>query len=178
MFSGNLGLVMGRGRPRLLKTLVDFPRREFSINELARVSQVPFATAWRAARDWEKNGLVSTRLLGRARLVRLANEKYASELMKTAFLPSIQQSSLETVREVLARERRVEKAFLFGSVAEGMEVAGSDLDVALLVKREFDAADLVGKTFDETGCKLVPLQFSSKKDFEEFLKEKKKVKLK
>ena len=177
-FVGGLGLVSGRGKPRLLKLLCDFPGRDFTINGLAKEAEVPFASAWRAVRDWEAAGFVQTRVLGRARVVRLSNEQYASSLLNAAFVPSLQQSSLGAVRQALSSEPRVKRAFLFGSVAEGREKPGSDLDVALLVEKEFDVSPLVNKVFDETGCKLIALQFSSTTRLEAFLKGKKSEELK
>ena len=173
-----LGLVSGKGRARLLRELSDFPGRDFTVNGLAKAAGAPFATAWRAVRDWENAGLVHTRILGKARAVRLSNPAYAALLLKAVLLPSMQQSALESVRTRLAAQRGVKKAFLFGSVAEGVEIPNSDLDVALLVEKERDLAPLVNQIFDETGCKAVFLQFTSESKYSSFARGKKTVELK
>ncbi len=173
-----LRTVMASGRRGLLETLVEFPAREFTISELARVSKVPFANAWRAVREWEQSGLVESRLVGRARVVKLANKNYAAKLLGAASVPSMQKDSVSTLRELLKKLPQVKKAFLFGSVAEGRESMQSDVDAALLVSKEFDAALLMQKFLMDTSCKLMPLQFTSARELEAFLKGKKTVQLK
>ncbi|MFH0973353.1 MAG: nucleotidyltransferase domain-containing protein [Candidatus Micrarchaeota archaeon] len=172
-----LGLVAKRGRQELLKTLLEFPNREFTINELAKTAGVPFASAWRAVREWEQAGFIETRLVGRARLVRLRNKDYAARLLQASGFPSTQNAALEAVRKELEKEVGVKRAFVFGSVAEGKETPSSDVDLALLVSKRVDAYGLISRVFDATGCRLVPLQFSSARKFADFVSLKRGVNL-
>ncbi len=173
-----LRTVMASGRRELLEILVGFPNREFTVNGLAREAGVPFANAWRAVREWEQSGLVESRLVGRARVVRLANRDYAGRLLSAAGFPSMQRDSVSSLRKLLEKVPQVEKAFLFGSVAEGREGPESDVDAALLVSKKFDAALLMQKFLMETSCKLMPLQFTSKRGLDAFLKGRKTAELK
>lgn len=173
-----LKTVSASSRPELLKVLVEFPNREFTVSELARTSHVPFANAWRAVREWELSGLVESRFVGRARVVKLANKNYAEKLLGAVNVSSMQKDSVSTLRELLKKLPQVKKAFLFGSVAEGRETPQSDVDAAFLVSKEFDATLLMQKFLMETACKLMPLQFTSKRELDGFLKGKKTVLLK
>ena len=53
----------------------------------------------------------------------------------------------------------------------------SDVDLALLVSKRIDAYGLISRVFDATGCRLVPLQFSSARKFADFVSLKRGVNL-
>jgi len=59
-------LIKYSGSRQMLERLLKFPERQFTINELARESGVPFASAWRLVRRWEPAGIIETGKVGRS----------------------------------------------------------------------------------------------------------------
>lgn len=91
---------------------------------------------------------------------------------------SPQAFAARSLKEFLAKEKKVRQAFLFGSVAKGEEKLSSDVDLALLAEKSFDANALVYYCFERFGAKIVPLVFSNEKELKEFLSGKKTERLK
>jgi len=64
-------LIKGKGRVDLLRFLIENSDKEFTISELSRVTGVPFGTTWYAIRDWEKNEIVESKKVGKAKVVKI-----------------------------------------------------------------------------------------------------------
>lgn len=172
-------LVKYRGSRKLLETLVKFPNRQFTINELAKEAGVPFASAWRLVRRWEPAGMIETGRVGRSVTVRLRRSEYLDSVLSLLKISASPQAfTARALRAMLAGEERVKEAYLFGSVAKGDEKLESDIDVALLVKKGYDANAIVFEAYGKFGTKVVPITFRSKKELMEFMAGKKGRRLK
>ncbi|MBI5636171.1 nucleotidyltransferase domain-containing protein [Candidatus Micrarchaeota archaeon] len=172
-------LVKYAGSRELLKTLLMFPNRQFTINELAKEASVPFASAWRMVKRWEPAGLIVTGKVGKSVTVRLRKSEYldsVSSLLKLSVSPQV--FTAKAIRPLLAKENGIREAYLFGSVARGEEKLSSDIDVALLAEKGFNANDLVFGAYEKYGTKVVPIVFSRKKELDEFMSGKKGERLK
>ena len=171
-------LVKYKGAKSVLETLLKFPKRQFSINELAKTSEIPFSSCWRLVRKWEPAGIIETGRLGKSVTVKLRQSGYAkraAELVKLSASP--QAFAVEALKKMLKKTRGVKEVFLFGSVAKGEEKLESDVDLAVLAGREFDADALVFSVYEKLGAKVVPLVFRRKKEFSAFLRGKEAVSL-
>ena len=172
-------LVKNRGARQMLETLLKFPGRQFTINELAREARVPFASAWRLVKKWEMAGLIETGRVGRGVTVKLHKSEYldaVSSLLKISVSPQVFTANV--VGDLLAKEKVVKEAYLFGSVASGKETPASDIDIALLAHKGFNANELVFGIYEKYGTKVVPLAFSSKKELAAFMEGKESRRLK
>jgi DNA-binding Lrp family transcriptional regulator len=172
-------LVKYSGSREMLETLLRFPNRQFTINELAKEAGVPFASAWRLVKRWEPAGLIETGRIGRSVTVKLHKSEYldaVASLLKISKSP--QAFTANALKELLAKEKKVTEAHLFGSVALGKEKPESDIDVALLAERGFNANNLVFGVYEKYGTKIVPLVFASKKEISDFMADKKGERLK
>lgn len=172
-------LLAGKGARELYLTLARFPRRQFTISELAKTAGVPFSTTWLLVRQWERAGMVDTGRVGRAVTVRFSGAEPARLALRLLHSGTSPQSlAVGWLRGRLAHERKVREAFLFGSVARGEERLESDIDVALLAGKGFKAELLAAEAEERFRAKLVPLPFSSRGEFKDFLKGKEAVRLK
>lgn len=172
-------LIKYSGSRQMLERLLKFPERQFTINELARESGVPFASAWRLVRRWEPAGIIETGKVGRSVTVKLHRSEYldlVASLLKISVSP--QAFTVRALKDMLEKEGRVKEAYLFGSVARREEKLASDIDVALLAGKGYNANDLVFGVYEKYGTKIVPLAFSSKKELEGFMADKKGERLK
>ncbi len=172
-------LLARRGSRELFSALQRFPKRDFSISELARTAGVPFASAWRIVRLWECAGVVETGKLGRSVVVRYHDSPYARSLAGILGASSSPQAfTAARLKGMLGRMNGVREAYLFGSVARGEEKLSSDIDLAVLAGKGFDAEGLVFRVYEAYGTKLVPLKFGSERELKDFLKGKGAVRLK
>jgi predicted nucleotidyltransferase len=174
-----LHLIKYSGSRAMLQTLLKFPNRQFTINELAREAGVPFASAWRLVRRWEPAGLIETGRVGKSVTVRLHKSGYLDSvvsLLNTSASP--QAFTARALKMALALEKKVKEAYLFGSVARGEETPSSDIDIALLAEKGFDANSLVFGAYEEYGTKVVPLAFTNKRELDAFMAGKKGERLK
>jgi predicted nucleotidyltransferase len=162
------------GSRKLLETLLKFPKRQFTINELAKEAGVPFASAWRLIRKWEPAGIIETGRVGKSVTVKIHKSKYLNSvvsMLKISMSP--QAFTARALIDLLSKEDSIREAYLFGSVARGDEKLASDVDIALLAEKGFDANRLVFEIYKKYGTKVVPLVFSSKRKLGEFMADKK-----
>lgn len=171
-------LMAHKGARPLLETLLAYPKRQFSINELSKVAHLPFTTTWKLVAKFEKAQMVDVTLIGKSRAVEYKESpfsKLAAKIMQLSTTP--QRLSLDELKRALKAESEIKEAYLFGSVAANREKLDSDVDVAILASRPVDAPKLMSAMADKYGVNVVPLVFKSKKEFDDFLKDKKTVKL-
>jgi len=172
-------LIKYKGSRKLLETLVKYSNRQFTINELAKEAGVPFASAWRLVRRWEPAGMIETGKVGRSVTVKLRRSEYLDSvlsLLKMSMSP--QAFTARALRNLLVKESGVKEAYLFGSVAKGNEKLASDIDIALLVEKEYDANRIVFEVYEKFGTKVVPITFHVRKELQAFLVGKKGERLK
>ncbi len=173
-----LELVKYSGSREIFEILSRFPKRRFTINELAGEAGVPFASAWRLVKKWELAGLIETGRVGRSVTVNLRRSEYVdliASLLKKSTTP--QAFTVSRLRNLL-KVTEIKEAYLFGSVAKGEETLVSDIDLVLLAEPGFNANNLVFTVYEKYGTKLVPLVFSSKRELELFMVGKKGERLK
>jgi len=173
-----LATILGsEGRKKVLKALLNYPDKDWTVPELEKVTGVPHATAWRTISQLEEARVVSSGLLGRkTKVYRLVAD--------SPYLPALKSSlGVEVIplREVAAKFAHgisglegVRTCILYGSVARGAASPESDVDVLVLVDEPTGklksritraAADLS----HSTGCSIVPTVISAE-EFEDMLK--------
>jgi len=167
-----------KGARTLFETLAAYPNRQFTINELAKTAHLPFTTVWKLVKKFELAGIIETTLIGKSRVVRYKEGKFSkllAEILRLSVSP--QRFSLKELKRVLKKKKQIKEAYLFGSVAKGSERLESDIDIALLLRKHFDIHSLLSEMYDKYCVRIVPLTFENNEEFEDFLKDKKKVKL-
>ncbi len=172
------GFVAKKGFGAVFGVLLEFPRRRFSINGLAREAKVPYATCWLLVSSLERAGVVDVDLIGRTRAVSFRENEFSKRLAELVGMSvSPQRLSLDFLKKRLGGAKGGVSAFLFGSVAAGREKLGSDVDVAVLGRRGLDLHELAFEVLEKFGARVAFVYFANKKEFDEFLSGKKTVKL-
>lgn len=168
-----------RGARELFQTLKSYPARQFSINELSKTARLPFSSTWLLVKKFEKAQIVEVVLIGKSQAVKYKDSPFSkimTEILKISTSP--QALSIPELKRILGEKEQVKEAFLFGSVASRQEKLESDVDVALRVTKRIDITSFMSYMNEKYGVKIMPLTFESKDEFEDFLKDKKTVKLK
>jgi predicted nucleotidyltransferase len=169
-------LLTYKGARQLFETLQRHRDRQFSINELSKTAKLPFTTTWKLVQKFERAQIVSVTLVGKSRAVKYVESPFSKLIEKMLMLSkSPQQLSLPELKRIIRAKEGVAEGYLFGSVARNEEKLESDIDVALLVKRKIDVNSLMSDMYGKYGVKVVPITFDSKDEFDDFLKDKKKV---
>ncbi|NYZ74087.1 nucleotidyltransferase domain-containing protein [Candidatus Micrarchaeota archaeon] len=171
-------LLAHKGARQLFETLRAYPKRQFTINELSKTARLPFTTTWKLVQKFELAQIAEVATIGRSRAVRYRETPYSrlvSDILKMGSSP--QALALPELKHLLRARKGVVEAYLFGSVALKKEKLESDIDVALLVGKRMDLPSLISAVYDKYGVKVVPLAFESKDELEDFLRDKKKVRL-
>lgn len=171
-------LLAFKGSRKLFETLQAHPKRQFSINELSKASGIPFATCWKLIWMFEKAQVIGVATIGKSRAVSYKESPFSLLVAKILQISaSVQAISLPGLKRELKAKKGLKEAYLFGSVATGKETLESDIDVALLVENKIDLPSLVSSMREKYGVNLMPLEFRSKSELDDFLVGKKKVQL-
>lgn len=142
-------VVGSRQRLRLFLLLMRFPTKFFSGREAAREAGVSAPGAWRILRQFEAEGLVFRRRIGRTDAWQLQSKHYlASQLRPLAEAGLAAEKKLKRV--ILARLEgiKVSKIVLFGSTARGESRPTSDIDVLVVVPLAKDKAKAYSRLLD------------------------------
>lgn len=128
---GLAGALFTPVQQRVLGLLFGQPERSFGSGELIRQADSGTGAAHRQLLRLEKVGLV--------RVTRVGNQKHYQANPDSPIYPELHGLLVKTVglveplRAALAPfEKKIELAFVFGSVAKGTEKAGSDVDLLLV----------------------------------------------
>ncbi|HNT60668.1 MAG TPA: nucleotidyltransferase domain-containing protein [Candidatus Bilamarchaeaceae archaeon] len=167
------GPLSRKGSRGLLSLLLEYPKRKFSISELAKCAKVPFGSAWNIIQDWEASRIVETERVGSTVIVTLGGGPYLEVAKKISGMPpSPHRMALAAIGRRM-KAKGVKSAFLFGSVAEGRERPESDIDIALVKARGFDSAAEMLAVHGKYSVNAVFLEFANEKEMLEFLAGKK-----
>lgn len=130
-------MLFGADHRRLLGLLLMRPDRGFHVREIARLTGADAGNAHRALRRLEQAGLLTT--------TRVGNQVRYQANRQSPIFPELQGIVRKTVgmgdllREALAPlASRIERAFIFGSVARGEEGPRSDIDLMVVGDVDFD----------------------------------------
>ena len=123
--------LLGQTRSRVLSALLLHPERSLHVRELARVAHTSPGSLHRELRALAELGLLIRQDVGR-QVTYQANERspvfaeLAGLLRKTTGLADVLRNAIAPLGNA------VSLAFVYGSMADGTERAGSDVDVMVL----------------------------------------------
>ncbi len=148
---------------RVLKKLVRYKGKVFTIRELARTAGLSHPTVSKVARELERRGVVKLQPVGRAYQISLNEESYVLrsviEPLFTAERDTL--SSLVSTIKPFFKDERISSVAIFGSVARGLERNASDIDLLIIADDRELANDCAARasttTLSKFGLSLSPL---------------------
>lgn len=163
--SETIRILARRGRIELLRTLRAYPDRDFTVNELARLSGIAPMTTWRAVAELKKAGFVRTRRIGNAIIVRITEDRDALRILRLVPETDPQRSAAKAFAQVLRELPWSRECRLFGSVSRGEHAPGDEVDVAVVyddsmvseLEARKTASEIAQKIKAETNVTIVPL---------------------
>jgi len=163
---------------RVLKTLLHYRGKVFTIRELARLSDISHPAVSKVTKELEVAGVVKLQPVGKAYQIMLNDESY---ILKSMIEPMF-KAEQQTVKELIAtikpffKNEKIISVAIFGSVARSQEGRTSDVDLLIVTKDKEVANECAAKASSATlstfGSALSPLIMDKKQ-----LKEKRNKKL-
>lgn len=117
-------------RIELLSTFFLHEGRDFYVRELSRITGEDYKNISLALRNLEGIGLLFSRKQGNLKYYRLNKEFLLYEELRSIFLKT--RGSVSILKKALSKEKDIDSAFIYGSVASGQETAGSDIDLMVI----------------------------------------------
>jgi len=132
--------LMKKKRLEVLQYLVNNKEKNFSINEIAESIDTSYKTVQGFIDTLEEFGFIESEKHGRTRIVSVNQNSPFLKVFEE--LGEIDSQPFREVAEDFADEiserytEEIDSVILFGSVARGLPVSGSDIDILILVKNE------------------------------------------
>lgn len=172
-----LGYLLGSEKRKILiKTLLDYPKRQWTCSSLEDVAKLSHATVFRIITELNNFGLLKQYRLSKKTIIFELVHSPILEQVKTV-LSAEKQGFKEIAQELVAliKPKKPQAIFLYGSVAEDRIKAGSDIDILVIVSKNTpkiqkfitDQAAIISLKYNQT---LSPIIIAQK----EFLKLEKK----
>jgi predicted nucleotidyltransferase len=115
----------------ILACLFGRPEQWFHVKELIRLTSLGSASVQRELNRLEKGGLIETRRIANLKQVRAFTGSPIFDELRLIVLKTF--GAVEVIREALSpMATAIKLAFVYGSVAQGNDHAGSDIDVMLV----------------------------------------------
>lgn len=152
----------------MIRTLKSFPDRDFTVNELSRISEVPTMTTWRAVEEFRKLALVKVKKVGNAKAVRITGDEQKLKLLRLIEDTDPQKAAARGFASRISESEWAMECRLFGSIGRGEHLPGEEVDIAIVYDEkaisEQDAKATARATAaevkGETNVTIVPLCIS------------------
>lgn len=103
---------------------------EYYLREIAQETGLAIRSVQRTVEDLTEIGILQREKRGNSVYFRLRDDVPILSELKAIFLKTVGLGAL--LRQMLAEQKGIEIAFVYGSVAKGEEEASSDIDVAII----------------------------------------------
>ena len=123
-------LLGSRTRISILKLFIFNPDEEYYIREIERLIKEPFDPLRMELRRLENIGLLKSHTSGRQKYYRMNPNHMLFSDIKSIILKTVGIGDL--LRNVLSRTDNIAAAFIYGSYAEDLEHADSDIDILVI----------------------------------------------
>lgn len=145
----------------VIKALLEYPEREWTLNDLSDESGVSKTTVWRAVSRLDDRGLVEKSKMGKTSVIKVRNKEVLGRIVEMAFaevkeMREIAEEYVEELKEIDG----VKSCILFGSVARGTADLKSDIDVLILADEVEEVEDeinlITNRVSSEKSVQIMP----------------------
>lgn len=129
---------------RLIRTLINYTGKIFTVRKLAEVAGVSPSEAALAVQELEKFGVLKIQPVGRSYLLSLNNNSYILTRILQPIIKA-EEGAIDELVSILKRnlgDKRIISAVVFGSIAVKREREDSDVDL-LVISNDFEAASIL-----------------------------------
>jgi len=142
--------ITSKAKRSVLKLFLTNPERPFHINEVARLTGEPVTAAAREVRNFEKAGLFKWQKVGNQKQFVVQKSFPLYQELKKIIYATVGLG--DYLAQNLDGWNPIEYAFIYGSVAHGDEINGSDIDLMLIGNTsEDDVHRVIRQVENDTG---------------------------
>lgn len=164
-----ISILAKSGRIEILRALKAYHDCEFTVNELARASETPVMTTWRAVRELKKAGLVRVRRIGNSMAVSITDDPAKLRVLRTIPDTDPQKAAARGFAEALSVNPWLVECRLFGTVGRGEHKPGEEVDVVVVYddtvseeQAKSTSVEAAETAQAKTNVRIVPLCVSDK----------------
>lgn len=128
-------IVASKTKTKILRKLIEKPEREFSFEDIAKLTALSFGTVHPALKDLVYSRAVEMRKIGKSKLYRINQRHVLFKELKALF--NSESSSFTLIAKKFAarlNKCNIRNIILFGSVARGEFTEKSDIDILIIYK--------------------------------------------
>lgn len=122
---------------KIIKTLIEYPKRRWTLTDISEESEIPKTTVWRSINRLEDKNFVEVSKKRNLNIIKVKNTDVFKRILE---LSSSDIKEMKKTAEEYADEIKkingVKKCILFGSVARGTADFNSDIDILILVEEK------------------------------------------
>ena len=171
MVSKLAGLLFNDYRRRVLGLLLLHPDKKYHVREIARLTGTVAGTLHKELAKLAEAGVLTKKVSGNQVLYGadrncIIFEELASILRKTTGIVDVLADALEPLAG------KINAAFIFGSIAQGRETAGSDIDLLIIGNVSFKKAVTILQDAQETLHREINPKVYKKEEWMQLIREK------
>lgn len=161
-------ILASKTKIKILRRLIEKPGREFSFEDVAKVTSLSFGTVHPALKDLVYSRAVEMRKMGKSKLYRINQRHILFKELKALF--DSESGSLTLIAKKFAAKidkRNIRNIILFGSVARGEFTEKSDIDILIIYKSDEalirkSVSKLSQSFLDRWDVEIAPIYLSTK----------------
>jgi len=160
-----------------ISSILKSPEREYNANSLAKIIKISSMGALKIARKLEKEGVISSRAVGKAKIFRINLNGYSKQYIKFILKREVEHSSsyIKMWARELEKIKSADAVILFGSVLKKEKEAG-DIDVLMIVnKKNFNNVKKEVESINQLNEKKIHPVYQTKEDLKKHINDGDKV---
>lgn len=132
-------ILSNENKRKVVKTLLDYPNRRWTISELEITSKAPHATTWRTVKELERMKILTISPVGkRVKIIELVQGspliEHIKQILRIETLPH--KEIANKFASEIKKFSQIYSCILFGSVVRGTAKPESDIDILIIDKRK------------------------------------------
>ena len=158
-------------------SILKSPEIEYNANNIAKFMEISSMGALKIAKNLEKEGILSSRNIGRARIYKINFNDYSRKYIKFLLKREVERASpyIKMWARELEKIKSADAVILFGSVLRKEKEAG-DIDALIIVnKKNFNKVKKEVENINQLNEKKIHPLYQTIEDLEKHIREKDKI---
>lgn len=162
--------IASNSRIKIMRLFLLSPEKEFYFREIAKETDSNTNSVRLELQELEKVGFVLSHKRGRQRYFSINKDFYIYDELRSIFLKEF--GILNEIKETIPGLKKIDFAFIYGSVAENRERSDSDIDLMIIGKPDLNELNSIIKKTEETYGRTINYVVYSKEELAERKKNK------
>ena len=132
-----ISFVLGSGnRKKIVKTIFEYPKRQWSCSALEDLAKIPHATVFRTVDGLINFGILkSIKINKRDIMYELVNSTLSKELKRIIYIERTTTRKIANIFIDKIKSKNIHSVILYGSIVKGDLKPESDIDILIILKK-------------------------------------------